>query len=185
MSPSILSELSFNSSDSTVLIILAVLVLIGLIFGASQTAGKIISGVAAAFLAPFFANMIMPSFATTSLYTTMMGWFGGNETLGNWVIFIILIVIIGAVISLVMWLLIKLFKVHPFTNRIMGIILAVAMWAILLVGASFVFSFIGKNLGSSTPEWITNASNTLSSSLIVGKMIEWMQQLWVLLGLTK
>lgn len=67
----------------------------------------------------------------------------------------------------------------------MGIILAVAMWAILLVGASFVFSFIGKNLGSSTPEWITNASNTLSSSLIVGKMIEWMQQLWVLLGLTK
>jgi uncharacterized membrane protein required for colicin V production len=179
------STLSFNSSDTTMLIILAVLVAIGLIFGASQTAGKIIAAVAAAFLAPFFANMIMPTLSTTSLYSTMMGWFGGNETLGNWVIFIILIIIIGAVISLVMWLLIKLFKAHPFTNRIMGIILAIAMWAIILVGASFVFSFIGKNLGTSTPQWISDASNTLSSSLIVGKMIEWMQQLWVLLGLAK
>lgn len=185
MSLTLYSELAFNSSDTTMLIILGVLVLIGLIFGASQAAGKIISGVAAAFLAPFFANLIMPSLTSASFYATILGWFGGNETLANWVTFIVLIVIVGALIAFAIWLLIKIFKAHPFTNRLMGMILAVMLWAILLVGASFVFSFIGKNLGSSTPGWITDASNTLSSSLIVGKMIEWMQQLWVLLGLAK
>jgi hypothetical protein len=178
MKLSAFSELAYNNSDTILLSLLAVFVLIGLIFGASQAIGKIVGGVASAFLAPFLANMIMPTLASTDLYAMVLSWFGGNTTLGNWVVFLALFAVIAGVISLVFWLIVKLFKATPFTTRILGVVLAVAIWAIVLVGASFVFSFVGKNLGDSTPEWITVCSNTLSSSLITGKMIEWMQQLW-------
>lgn len=167
---------SFNQSDTGVLIALAIFVVLGLLFGAKKTAARLVLDVLACFGSILIANIVLPYLQPMAWYQNVITTLGNNATLVNWIANILLIVISGAVLFAILKLIVfhlidDTNKDAPVVSRLLGVLFGVCDWLILLLAASFLFAALPKWLGSNTPDWITQANDYLSSSLIVGKLM--------------
>jgi hypothetical protein len=179
--------LSFNQTDTVVLVVLAAFILLGLIFGAKELAAHIVCDAISTLLGLFLANIVLKVIEPMDFYQKIIATLWNNATLVNWIAYILLSSLIGGllywILKLIFKALIKGTKDAPLLNRLLGVILGIADWAILLISVTFLLTLIPTWLGNNTPSWVQESNTYLSSSLIVGKMMEYFRSLLSLLGL--
>jgi hypothetical protein len=172
----VLTDVTFNGSDWGVLGALAVFVLLGLLFGATKTGLKIVNYVLSGFLSVFIANIILPYLIPMEWYQKIVTTFGGNDAAVNWLATILLTCVSFGVVFLILSLLAKIFVAAlsqgKVITRLVGMIIGALDWFILLLAVSFLFAALPRWLGTNTPDWITQANNYLTSSTILGKLME-------------
>jgi len=182
-----LRTLSFNQTDTVVLIALAVFVLFGLLFGAKQIGARIICDFASCLFGLFFANMVLSKIEPLDFYRSIIASLWNNAILVNWIAYLLLALIIGGLLYLVLKLIfggiVKGTKNSPVLSRVLGLVLGIADWAILLVSITFILTLIPTWFGSNTPSWVIDSNNYLSSSLIIVKLMGYFRILLSLLGL--
>lgn len=172
----ILTDVTFNGSDWGVLGALGVFLILGLIFGATKTGLKIVNYVLSGFLSVFIANIILPYLIPMEWYQKVITTFGGNDAAVNWLATIILTGLAFSVVFLILSLIAKAFVAAlsqgKVMTRIVGMIIGAIDWFILLLAVSFLLAALPRWLGTNTPDWITQANDYLTSSTILGKLME-------------
>jgi len=182
-----LTTLSFNQSDTVVLIALGVFVLLGLLLGAKEVAARIVCDAISILLGLFLANIVLNAIEPMDFYQKIIASLWNNAALVNWTAYLLLSALIGGILFLILRLIfkaiIKGIKELPVLSRILGIILGVADWAILLISVTFILTLVPTWLGTNTPSWVQDSNDFLSSSLIIGKIMEYFRSLLSLLSL--
>jgi hypothetical protein len=182
-----LTTLSFNQSDTVVLIVLGVCVLLGLLLGAKEVAARIVCDAISTLLGLFLANIVLKVIEPMDFYQKIIASLWNNATLVNWIAYLLLSGVIGGIIYLILKLIfkaiIKGIKDSPVLSRILGVILGVADWAIILISVTFLLTLIPTWFGNNTPSWVQDSNTYLSSSLIIGKLMEYFRSLLSLLGI--
>ena len=182
-----LTTLSFNQSDTVVLIALGVFVLLGLLLGAKEVAARIVCDAISILLGLFLANIVLSAIEPMDFYQKIIASLWNNATLVNWIAYFLLSALIGGILFLILKLIFKAIikgtQELPLLSRILGVILGVADWAILLISATFILTLVPTWFGTNTPSWVQDCNTFLSSSLIVGKIMEYFRSLLSLLSL--
>ncbi|MFA6620435.1 MAG: CvpA family protein [Bacilli bacterium] len=179
-------KIDWNSADTIVICALAVFMLIGLIFGAKKVAARIVGQFVAVVASLALANVILKNVAPMDWYQNVIKTLWNNAILVNWVFYVLFSGVIYAVLFLLWRLvfnhLIDDLKDSPILSRIFGMVLGACDWAIILFVIVFFLTMLPSWFGASTPEWITNAYNTLQTSAISNKLVELFDSLINLLG---
>lgn len=181
------TEISWNNADLIVICALAALVLLGLLFGAKKVAARIVGQFVAVIASLALANVLLKYLEPMDWYKSVVN-FMHNETVVNWIFYVLLSGVIYAVIFLLWRLifnhLIEDMKDSPVVSRIFGAILGACVWAVLLFTVVFFLSALPTWLGSSTPTQLIEAKDYLSRSLISNKLVDLFDSLINLLGAT-
>jgi len=184
----VLIDMNFNISDWAVLALLALFILLGLLFGATELGAKIVLYVISVFLSIFVSGIALPYLQVMPWYQTVITTLGGNATLVNWIATIIVAGLAFGIILLILSLISKavigLLKKGKILTRIVGMALGAADWVIVLLVVSFLFAALPGWLGSNTPDFINVANNYISQSTIIGKLMELYRQVLPILGIT-
>jgi hypothetical protein len=166
---------------------LAALVLLGLLFGAKKVAARIVGQFVAVIASLALANVLLKYLEPMDWYKSVVN-FMHNETVVNWIFYVLLSGVIYAVIFLLWRLifnhLIEDMKDSPVVSRIFGAILGACVWAVLLFTVVFFLSALPTWLGSNTPTQLIEAKDYLSRSLISNKLVDLFNSLINLLGAT-
>jgi hypothetical protein len=181
------SSIDWNNSDTGIIIALAVFALIGLLFGANRLGGQIVGQFVAVLGGLALANIILPKFISMDWYQQVIKALWNNAQLVSW-LFYILLSAAGYLILSLLWrlLVLKLIdasKKTPVLSRILGLVLGVLDWAILLVAACMLFAALPGWLGTNAPDWVKQADDYLTNSVIAGKLIPLFKQLLAYLGI--
>ena len=179
-------NIDWNNADTIVICALAVFVLVGLIFGAKKVAARIVGQFVGVITSLSLANLILKNVAPMDWYQNVVKTLWNNTALVGWLFYILFSSAIYAVFFLLWRLvfnhLIDDMKDSPILSRIFGAILGACDWAILLFVIVFFLTMLPNWLGTNTPDWITNAYTTLSTSKISNKLVELFNSLINLLG---
>jgi|LAHS01.1.fsa_nt_gb uncharacterized membrane protein required for colicin V production len=179
-------NIDWNNADTIVICALAVFVLVGLIFGAKKVAARIVGQFVGVIASLSLANLILKNVAPMDWYQNVVKTLWNNTALVGWLFYILFSSAIYAVFFLLWRLvfnhLIDDMKDSPILSRIFGAILGACDWAILLFVIVFFLTMLPNWLGTNTPDWITNAYTTLSTSKISNKLVELFNSLINLLG---
>jgi hypothetical protein len=181
------TEISWNNADLIVICVLAALVLLGLLFGAKKVAARIVGQFVAVIASLALANVLLKYLEPMDWYKSVVN-FMHNETVVNWIFYVLLSGVIYAVIFLLWRLifnhLIEDMKDSPVVSRIFGAILGACVWAVLLFTVVFFLSALPTWLGNNTPTQLIEAKDYLSRSLISNKLVDLFNSLINLLGAT-
>lgn len=181
------TEISWNNADLIVICALVALVLLGLLFGAKKVAARIVGQFVAVIASLALANVLLKYLEPMDWYKSVVN-FMHNETVVNWIFYVLLSGVIYAVIFLLWRLifnhLIEDMKDSPVVSRIFGAILGACVWAVLLFTVVFFLSALPTWLGSNTPTQLIEAKDYLSRSLISNKLVDLFNSLINLLGAT-
>jgi hypothetical protein len=181
------TEISWNNADLIVICALVALVLLGLLFGAKKVAARIVGQFVAVIASLALANVLLKYLEPMDWYKSVVN-FMHNETVVNWIFYVLLSGVIYAVIFLLWRLifnhLIEDMKDSPVVSRIFGAILGACVWAVLLFTVVFFLSALPTWLGNNTPTQLIEAKDYLSRSLISNKLVDLFNSLINLLGAT-